>query len=105
MLAAGCDVNASGSDMDFPLCAAARGGHYNCVWLLLESGGCARINELGSSLRTPLHEAVLHGCYACVGLLLERGANPLISRSHVDSPIEIARRREDVRMLKMLERA
>jgi len=80
--------------------AVAR-GNLEVVKVLLDAG--ANPNRRDRQLKsTPLHFAVIGQRYALVELLLKYGADPTIKAKRLGTPLDIAKRKKDERMIKLL---
>lgn len=84
---------------DTPLHAAAYWNHADVVKLLIGSG--ADINRANSWGATPLHYAVVCRYHDITKLLLDNGADAK-TKTHKLTPIEIARKVKDKKLVKLL---
>ncbi len=104
---AGASLNARTVKGSTPLMVAAFNGATACVTLLLARGGDAL--ELDAQClddrRTALHRAARQQHPDIVRLLLLASADPTIPNIHGDTPLDLARRKNDVQSTLLLEAA
>jgi ankyrin repeat protein len=90
----------NGSNIDTPLCIAARNGHEAVVKLLLEKG--AELEAKDRDSRTPLSWAAENGYGAVVKLLLEKGAELEAESRDSRTPLSWAARNGHEAVVKLL---
>eukprot|EP00052_Salpingoeca_macrocollata_P001537 m.26114 g.26114 ORF g.26114 m.26114 type:complete len:217 (+) comp11471_c0_seq2:60-710(+) len=98
-LANNVSVNGLDKAGSTPLHWAARGGHEECVALLLKQGKILLDvqNKLGD---TPLHLAAYKGHANVVGLLMEKGADRTLKNEAGSTPFELATDPATARLLR-----
>ena len=99
LLRAGVRVSHGGVDGG-PLHTACRFGRLDIATLLLDHG--VLVDTPGVKLRTPLHEAVAAEAIDIVELLVARGCAPGSADARGDTPIELAARQGNERIVERL---
>ena len=98
----GANVNIKDVKGKTPLRLAVRNNEDNIVEMLLQNG--VNVNERSTKdLSTPLHRAAFWGNVTAVRSLLEHGASPDVKNCSNRTPLEVATRRGDVEIVKVLE--
>ncbi len=82
---------------------AAAKGHAKCIDALIAAGADTHGRNNGDS--TPLQAAVLNGHDECVAALLRARADPTLADEWGDSPLSLAKRAEDTRLIELLSGA
>lgn len=82
------------------LAAAAAGQHVGTVRALAKAG--ARVTTRDRNGTTPLHVAAKAGVSVVAAALLELGADPTVANDDGDTPADLARRKRDFDMVKLL---
>jgi len=98
----GVEVNATDNPSNVEaLLFAVTQGEVQMVKILLDAG--ANPNRRGKQLKsTPIHYAVIGQRYALVELLLKYGADPTVKAKRLGTPLDIAKRKNDRRMIDLL---
>lgn len=98
----GVEVSATDNSNVAALFFAVTQGDLQMTKILLDTG--ANPNRRGKQLgSTPLHFAVIAQRYSLVKLLLEYGADPDIKAKRLGTSLDIAERKKDEKMLKLLQ--
>lgn len=90
-------------DGDTPLIAAARGGHYQVVELLLNSGASLHPQTQRQGGGTALHEAIARRQDHVIDLLLAAGTNSFVENAQGFTPLDVACSLRNVDLLRRLE--
>ncbi len=98
-LSARSEIDAVDNDGRTALLAAAQKGNAAAVAALLEAGASAAV--AGPNAVTPLHAAVDAVSAPAVRLLLLKGADKTAKNSYGDTPLDLAKRRDDRDLLSL----
>ena len=94
---ASLDVNTRGVKGRTAALAASRGGHHECLSMLLKAGAVPSMaNDVAV---TPLHLAAAGGHAKCVSLLLEFKADPSLRDDTGKSPLDYSASKEVAKLL------
>lgn len=97
------DINARSDENLTALHYTARGGHSDCLRLLLDSS--ADPNMMDDNRVTPLHLAALGGHGLCVKMLLDYSANPFIEDVNRQTPFQISENTANYGCARLIQRA
>ncbi|KAF0695494.1 Aste57867_13687 [Aphanomyces stellatus] len=99
----GPDINARSSENLTALHYAARGGHTECMRILLEAGANANVED--ERHVTPLHFAAVGGFGLGVKLLLDNKADPFVEDADHNTALSVAEAGGNVGCARLLQRA
>ncbi|OMO98209.1 Zinc finger, RING-type [Corchorus capsularis] len=77
--------------------------HFNVAKTLIELGANVNAYRPGRHAGTPLHHAAKRGLLNTVKLLLSHGANPLVMNDECLTPLEVARAKGNVTIVRAIE--
>jgi hypothetical protein len=83
--------------------ACQRGELFDMVLTLLNLGANVKAYQPGSHGGQPLHQAAKNGLDRTVFILLQRGADPLAPNDDVLTPLDLARNRGHLSVVRMIE--
>ncbi|EQC34220.1 hypothetical protein SDRG_08422 [Saprolegnia diclina VS20] len=99
----GADINARSSENLTALHYSARGGHTECMRILLEAG--VHVNVEDERHVTPLHMAAVGGYGLGVKLLLDYKADPFVEDANHNTALTVAEAGGNVGCARLLQRA